>query len=980
MFRFQFPFRTHQQMILDAFERERKATDVGVLRFHVVAPPGSGKTIVGLEMAIRLGKPALIICPNTAIQGQWVNKLEMFLPKGETTNQWASGDASVQKFLNVLTYQVLSIPEDPGEAMLGVAEGLWVEDLLTSNGITESEARERLEAMKQSNATVYKKELAKYTKRLRTGKLSETSGSSTDFVGLLHPNTRALLQRLKNSGVKTVVFDECHHLQSWWAQIMKHILDWMDIDAVIGLTATPPLDEKPDVLENYKGLLGEIDFQIPTPAVVKDGMLAPYQDLAYFCMPAPDEMAYLTKCHEKLHALLMQFCAVECDFKTWMIYRFLDRRLVDGTQREWSKLLKTRPDYAVAGVKYLRKAGIPLPPDMMIPIGAQPDLTLDDWIPLVEDYALNRLKISGDTADAAMYQLVRDALYRLGFVLTEKGVRSYISPLDRVLAYSKSKLIAVKDILLTEHQAMGKNLRAAVVTDFEFSNAMSLSQTEGILDKECGGAVSVMKMMVSDPAMDLLNPVMVTGKSLLCDDDIADGFMMRLGQWAEKNQLDIRLEKVPLYDGRLFEIVGSGSGWSTRSAILFTTSELEAGNTQCIIGTRGLLGEGWDCISLNVLIDLCVAATYASVNQLRGRSIRKSEATPRKLSNNWDVATVAPTLEKGLNDYLRMKRKHEHFYGITADGHIQKGMNHLDMKLAFDDSLSAEELNEVNRHMLEKATERDIRYDEWKIGEPFQNVEQACFEFEMDYNIVLRDSGNPSQEKEKLKQKVNSAMIQGGLGTAGLVAAAVAGLTALPLGLGLGALSALFLYGSARSFTKAGDISRSAVLSEDAHRFAEKMAFCILESLQLAGLMANETKQPKLSLTKREDGSFRVYLDASPEASELFASSLNDVLSPVVDQRYVIQRLEGHMPGIGLFAAIREGLHPSRTVVADYHPVPAVLGQNKEKALLFEQCWNKYISRGQVVFLRSKEGEAILSQYGMTSKLGIRRHKAAIWR
>ena len=39
---------------------------------YLVIPPGGGKTLIGLEAARRLGRPALVLCPNTAIQAQWV--------------------------------------------------------------------------------------------------------------------------------------------------------------------------------------------------------------------------------------------------------------------------------------------------------------------------------------------------------------------------------------------------------------------------------------------------------------------------------------------------------------------------------------------------------------------------------------------------------------------------------------------------------------------------------------------------------------------------------------------------------------------------------------------------------------------------------------------------------------------------------------------------------------------------------------------
>ncbi|MCX7773946.1 MAG: DEAD/DEAH box helicase family protein, partial [Clostridia bacterium] len=793
--RFRHAFRTHQTMILDRFQKELATKKPGEpLRFHVVAPPGAGKTIIGLELAIKLKAPALIVCPNTAIQGQWVKKLELFLPENGSikADDVIASEPDKPHPINVLTYQILSIPEDAGETLVELAEGLWAETLSNSLGAELEEARGRIAKMKESNASAYKKELAKYIKSIRNGKLmgqeSDKKGQNAQntqttqgaqnaqgslgsqtmangqgaqiwhgaqwaqsadaapqtaspgdgrvqngtsagdqkylAISILHKNTRELLQRLKDAGVKTVIFDECHHLQTYWAVVMKQILEWMEIENIIGLTATPPIDEKSEVLQNYMSLLGEIDFQIPTPAVVKDGMLAPYQDMTYFCLPQENEMAYLNSCHSKFQKLIEGFSSPQSDFCKWMIDRIIERKLADGSKREWRKLFAQRPDFSCAGVKYLRKAGIKLPSDITLSSGMYGDLSVEEWAMLIEDYALNRLKLSSEEEHKRAYDEIKDALYTLGFILTETGIRTYISPLDRVLSYSKSKLKAVKDILRHEMKLMGESIRAAVVTDFEFSNALSLKKLDNVLDEECGGAISVMKELVTDEELDRLNPVMVTGKSLLCDDDIAEEYLRLFNEWAREQSLDIRLSMKPGFGGKLCEIEGYGSDWNTKSAILFTTSIFEKGLSKCIIGTRGLLGEGWDSVSLNTLIDLCCASTYASVNQLRGRSIRKDEKAPRKLANNWDVVTYASELKKGDNDYKRLVKKHEQFYSICDDGRIQKGVGHVHPILTFREKLGTEDINQINEHMFKKASIRNQKYDSWKIGERFYNVEQ----------------------------------------------------------------------------------------------------------------------------------------------------------------------------------------------------------------------------------------------------------------
>jgi len=986
--KFKYPFRVHQKMILDRFNQEIQRTKPGEpLRFHVVAPPGSGKTIVGIELAIRLRKPSLVVCPNTAIQGQWVEKLGMFIPEnsGVRPEEIVTSQAHQPRFINVLTYQILSIPEDAGETIVELAEGFWARSIAETQRIELEEARSRILAMKSSNLAQYKKELSKYTRGIRHGKLIENlAGQTSDrdsLISLLHPRTRELLTKLRDFGVKTVIFDECHHLQTYWAIVMKNILQWMGIENIIGLTATPPLDERPEILQNYTNLLGPIDFEIPTPAVVKDGMLAPYQDMTCFCIPEKKEMEYLSNCHEKFHNLVEGFKDPSSDFCSWVVKRIIERKMADGSQREWRKLFAARPDFSVAGVKYLRKVGIRIPHDITLTGEMAGEMTVEDWALLIEDYALNRLKLSGEESHKDLYDAIRDVLYTLGFILTEKGIRTYISPIDRVLSYSRSKLQAVKDIIRHEMRILGDKIRVAVVTDFEFSNALSLKKLDNVLDEECGGAISVIKELVTDEELDSLDPVMVTGKSLLCDDDLADTYLKKFKEWADENGYDIALSMKPVFGGRLCEIEGSGRDWNTKSAVLFTTSLLEKGITKCIVGTRGLLGEGWDAVSLNTLIDLCCAATYASVNQLRGRSIRKDDRQPRKLANNWDVVCFAPGLEKGSNDLRRLHKKHKQFYSICADGRIQKGVNHVDPSLAFLDDLDIDTINHLNERMMSKASDRDSQYDMWRIGEKFVNVEQESVEFTMDRAAVPCDTGVFTLHSAKLRGRSTANKFKGGAGTLALLAAVISAGSSIPVAIAFGAVSALFFRSTTKGIKNAAEYSRKNVLSMDSLEFARRCGLCLFYALQGSGFISRNLLEKHVNISRREDGSIRVFLDAPAEESSLFAKSLDELLSPIMNQRYAVPRYETVVPGSrSNLKAISGGLKPQRSIIASWHPVPDVLGTNRDRAEMFRVQWNRWVSRGDLVYLKSAEGERIIEQYGMNNKLGIRKQLANFWR
>ena len=62
---FKWTFRDYQQKVLDNADSHLKDK-----RIHIVAAPGSGKTILGLELIRRLKAPALVMSPSVSIRQQ----------------------------------------------------------------------------------------------------------------------------------------------------------------------------------------------------------------------------------------------------------------------------------------------------------------------------------------------------------------------------------------------------------------------------------------------------------------------------------------------------------------------------------------------------------------------------------------------------------------------------------------------------------------------------------------------------------------------------------------------------------------------------------------------------------------------------------------------------------------------------------------------------------------------------------------------
>src|SRR3954471_20284332 len=100
--RFTGAWRDYQADVLDGMEAH-----LANGRLHVVAAPGAGKTILGLEMVRRIGRRALVFAPTVAIRDQWEQRLvPLFLdePPGPAE---ISHQLSEPRTLTLVTYQAL---------------------------------------------------------------------------------------------------------------------------------------------------------------------------------------------------------------------------------------------------------------------------------------------------------------------------------------------------------------------------------------------------------------------------------------------------------------------------------------------------------------------------------------------------------------------------------------------------------------------------------------------------------------------------------------------------------------------------------------------------------------------------------------------------------------------------------------------------------------------------------------------------------
>ena len=871
----------------------------------IVAPPGSGKTVLGLYVwsdLVRL--PTLVLSPNSAIQAQWVERAkELFNLDGRDDE--VGTDPKNPGILTSLTYQSVTLPKRGGEDLDESAMELWISKLMTPD-IDRIEAEDResaiswIEDLADKNPEYYADRLSHFRKKVRDD-LSEHGNA----LWVLHDSAKANLMRLKEAGVGLIILDECHHLLEHWGRVLLEIVEFLDEPIVLGLTATPPeVDDAPKEDNMYLDLFGEVDYEVPVPALVRDGNLAPYQDLAYFVRPSEKELKYIANATTDFRQLIKTLRQGPDDSEdrvpgldVWLARTLSELDLPSGKASDWTSFRKRDPGLADRARGFLVQNGRSLPVDIPPPDQefVRQGNSQGSMVTILDRYIRNGLMRSSNKKDHELADEAKQKLRLLGVQITGSGARMCASPISRVMAYASAKYDALREILTTEMQALGPDIRAVIVTDFEKTSATTL--VEDVLDKEAGGAVAAYRAVLQSEATDRLNPVLMTGTTVLVDDDLLQKIFPRFEQWVDERGLDIKFEYIER--GEYFEIRGKGKDWLPRYYTMMITELFQEGVTNCLVGTRGLLGEGWDASRINVLIDLTTVTTSMSINQLRGRSFRLDKLWPEKVANNWDIICLADEYEKGFDDYLRFQRKHKQLYGVGDDGAIEKGVGHV--HAAFTEAKPegvSETMNIFNEEMLLRAKNRPRTRGLWKIGQPFN-----------------------AEPKEAVEIKVR-------LGNE----------NAFPAnGIALAKISNHSLVLS---------IGEAVVLS--------------LKELQLINSYA------EIGGGSRDGGWMRAYLkDANESESAIFASAMQEILGPLDNPRYVIPRevkiitdnwLSNMLPEV-----LAKYVRSKRDKLAMFHSVPKVLCKNKEDAAVFQRHWNERVSPGAVMYGHSKSGKQMVS-------------------
>lgn len=896
--RFQGQWRPYQARVLGELEAHLDDN-----RLHVVAAPGSGKTILGLEVMRRLGRPTLVLSPTTAIKEQWVDRfVEWFLPPGAGRPGWISTDVHRPDVVTVVTYQALFT-------------------------ITKADAPSPEESGDDEELNL---------RELRI--LQETSLAEEVAV------------KLTAAGIGTIIVDEAHHLRSEWWRSLVRVIERMDGPSVVALTATPPYDVNPSEWERYQELCGHIDAEITVPELVAVGNLCYHQDYVYLSAPSEAEMEGIRAFRVEAKKVFQNLSA--------------DLRLVRAIQQHpWFsdpegnvEAILSEPELVSAMVVYVNGMGQDVPRTLFEIMGVDPE-RIPGW-----DLRWAEVLLTGSLMahleefhhEARYMEDLRSRLQRLGAVERGQVRLASTERIGRTLAASMTKLDSVVQVVELERDSLGNDLRMVILSDYIYEGMLPRSASDPFEPNRIG-VVPIFERL-RRRRMEGVRLGVLTGSLVIIPAE-GEAPLRRMAREMGLEVGDVRV--TPLgHDGRYLRVVVAGSG--QHSTVQLVTGLFNSGDINVMVGTKSLLGEGWDAPSINALILATFVGSFMLSNQMRGRAIRSLTGHPDKTANIWHLACVEEGEEDAGDDMATMRRRFKAFVGpaFPPDRVLMNGLDRLYVPHAPVSTAGIRDYNEATEML---ARDRDSLRGLW-MATLEEGTEARMVQQVRPPEAFVQDS--------LVYHRRIKALLLIDLVLSFLVVTLVVLFTGHWLEFGWGPLSTAIIVIVIVLMLQVVLFGRSLWLAMRYGPVApvlQQIGMALRDSMLDLDLI--RTDPTKVRVETVRIGRNRVGLilkGATYYETMQYLGGLRQILDPIENPRYIIVR-------------ISRGLVNRR----DHHAVPTVIGAKKAYARNLQYHWRRRVGPCELIFTRTREGRRILlraRQDSLSTRTDRRSEQTSEWR
>lgn len=736
-----------------------------------------------------------------------------------------------------------------------------------------------------------------------------------------------LLRTVKEAGIKVICLDECHHLKNEWWKALEDFMKEMGEVTVISLTATPPYDATPVQWERYCNMCGPVDEEITVPELVKENSLCPHQDFVYFNYPTGEEQEKVDFFRQKA-AQMMQKLMGDARLKEAVA----SHKGLEDVQGYLEKLLEN-PAYLSSLLIYCQEQNIPYARRWL------KILNVKELPPMSEKWMEILLQgfLYDDVSEFVCQEEYREELIRQlkahGLIERKKVAFFVNQKLEKTLMNSAGKLKSISEICKLEYSSVGNQLRLLILTDYiKKEYARKLGKPNFLPDSL--GVLPIFEMLRRE------NPDWKLGVlcgSLIYIPDTALAALKRIS-------CSFGIEKLP--SKALLNENGECLGYSeillTENTHLCTqmiTMLFEKGEIEILIGTKSLLGEGWDSPCINALIMASSVGSYVLGNQMRGRAIRASKDNPDKTSNIWHLVCMTDTKEscEVTEDFRTLQRRMMGFLGVSYDGTvIENGMERLN---TITPPYTYRHLMEIKEDMKLRACMREELKAQWQQAVHIQGNMEAVETCKMKKKL-LNPGASFFNALGMIALSVAIRVSQGMIRGAFRRSYGQQGITDFIFTV---AAAGIFLWGVWRLVHFSGPLKRL-------REMAEGMKAALAES-------QNITSSCKVSVYGENGVDYQVFLKGgTTREKELFAQCMEEFLAAVDNQRYL------------LYAPQALG------AMTKYYCVPSVFSKTKQEALFFQKVMSSHLGKYHLVYTRTPEGRAVLLK-GRAEAFGSRNER-----
>ena len=876
-------------------------------RFHLVAAPGSGKTVLGLEVIRRIGQPTLVLTPTTTIRDQWADRLvQHFLPDGEDRPHWMSTNLRRPSQLTIATYQALH-----------------------SLCFGEADSEPEQIAEEESNNHLYET-------------VSKEAGS---YAGSIERLPEILLA----AGFRTLVVDEAHHLRAEWWKTLTFVAEKLTNPTIIALTATPPYDVSPFEWQRYEELCGPVDTEVSIPELVLAGDLCPHQDYVYFSIPSESEQKALSEFREAVQAFVQRLQSNQAFRAALVTHPWL--RFPDSHVEE----ILENPQYLSSIVVYLKAVGEEISQEVLhilaLPQKRIPALDFE-WLETLLSHCLY-----GDTSFSAesdgVFKTVRHDLLQIGAIEHRKVKLRGPADHMKLLTTSVTKLSSIQKIVRLESGALGGDLRCVILTDFIRKAELPQTQRSETPVFEDIGVVPIFETLRRDELANLRLGVL--SGSLVIIPCSAESSLRQAAATMGIRPSDLTLTSLPhAPDFFTVELRGAYHQGSVR----LMTAVFEQGGITVLVGTKSLLGEGWDAPCINTLILASFVGSYVLSNQMRGRSIRVDSCQPQKTANIWHLVCIEPGILGPGADHELLVRRCSAFVGVSASASkIENGTERLGFG---NPPFSLQQLSQLNSLTCARALDRGSLRRRW------QEALAAGATKQMVDGLMAEEKATP--RGFVLANTIASLFILSGwiflalfhelLRIPRLLRVADSFWTYLMIVVGIpAAVSLPWTLLAIWRLIRHGTPERSM----------EQIGRVVLESLQYEGSIRRRAGELRVYASSLGGGSIFCWIGGSSGKDQAtFLRALRELLQPIENPRYLLAR-----------RPIWRFFHE------DYFPVPELLARKKEFVEHFAKQWQRLVGPIQLVYARTAEGREVLLRARMHSLAGAfqkRSERLSCWK